>query len=86
METRPDRCSRCGSRSVAAIFYGLPNLVGGLSQELQRDLSSGRVVFGGCSVSADSPRWRCNQCGEALRGGLGPRVGRVVESDGRRTT
>jgi hypothetical protein len=51
-------CPFCGDERVAWIIYGLVSV-----EELRADLDAGRVILGGCSVSEDSPEWRCRACG-----------------------
>jgi hypothetical protein len=51
-------CPKCGSRRSIAIVYGKPTL-----NALKR-ANSGDVELGGCIVTADSPAWKCSQCGE----------------------
>ncbi len=53
-------CPRCGSTSIAEIFYGLPVL----DEELNGALDRKEIVLGGCCVSGDDPRWHCNACEE----------------------
>lgn len=57
--SRPDRCPKCESSSVARILYGLP----GDLEALQPDMDAGRIVLGGCVVTDHSPQWRCKACG-----------------------
>ena len=53
-------CPSCGSSDIARILYGEP----AFSEELRRDLESGRIVLGGCViVKGQIPKYRCNDCG-----------------------
>ena len=52
-------CPKCQTGSPARILYGLPDS----TPELQEELSSKRVVLGGCVVSDDSTAWHCTRCG-----------------------
>ena len=61
---RRRKCPECGSASVAHILYGLPAAP---DEEMQRQLDSGRIVFGGCCVFPESPDRVCNECGYAWR-------------------
>ena len=61
------KCPRCGSSNTARYLYGMP----AFSEELDRDLKSGKVVLGGCCINdieiggrmvrLDSMRF-CNEC------------------------
>ena len=51
-------CPECGQDDVAEILWGLP----AFSEKLSRDIDQGKIVLGGCCVSEDSPRWKCNSC------------------------
>lgn len=55
---RPAKCPRCGKKSIARIIYGLPLM----TDQLNRDLSDGKVILGGCSQEADDPAWKCTEC------------------------
>ena len=39
-------------------FYGLPMF----NEELERRLSTGEIVLGGCCVCEDDPIWQCLEC------------------------
>ncbi len=49
------RCPFCGSDSALPIMYGMP-----LADDYER--LQGDVVFAGCLVSADPPRFSCGEC------------------------
>jgi hypothetical protein len=57
-ELKAQRCSACGSASVAKFQYGLPRF----TPELNEDLDAGRVILGGCSVGPEDPLWACLDC------------------------
>ena len=52
-------CPKCQAGNPARILYGLPDF----TPELQQELSSKRVVLGGCVIFDDSPAWQCTRCG-----------------------
>ena len=55
---KPDACPKCGSKKVASILYGLPMF----DKELERRLSTGEIVLGGCCVCEDDPIRQCLEC------------------------
>lgn len=59
---KPSRCPACGSRLVASILYGMR----GYTPDLEADLEAGRIVLGGCCITADDPKWQCTQCGISI--------------------
>jgi hypothetical protein len=61
-EEQPEKCPGCGSEKVALILWGLP----AYSDELQREMDAGKIVLGGCCVSADDPSWTCIDCGARI--------------------
>jgi hypothetical protein len=36
------------------------------SEELQRDIESGRIVIGGCVLFGNDPPWACASCGTRI--------------------
>ncbi len=52
------KCPRCKSESVAKLLYGMP----AFSEKLEKDLTSGKVVLGGCEIDPLFPKWRCSTC------------------------
>lgn len=52
-------CPVCKSKSIAKFLYGMPIF----SKKLIKDELEGRIVIGGCCISNDSPKYRCNKCG-----------------------
>jgi hypothetical protein len=55
---KPKKCPACRSHRIAEIIYGLPEF----SAKLEKDLSSGRIILGGCCTSDDDPEWQCADC------------------------
>ena len=54
-----EKCPKCGAVSIASILFGYPSM----SEDLQDDLDSGRVVLGGCVIRPDfEPDRHCNEC------------------------
>ena len=51
-------CPRCGGHDVARFLYGLPDL-----NVLREALRNKTITLGGCCVTDNDPRWRCNACG-----------------------
>ena len=58
MLEQADHCTRCGSKRVADILYGLPDF----SDALVRKLDAGEIVLGGCSIFGGDPTWHCMGC------------------------
>lgn len=55
---KPRRCPACKATKIASILYGYP----AFSSKLETDLEEKRVVFGGCVITDDDPRWQCTEC------------------------
>jgi len=53
------KCPNCQSTNHAKILWGLPANMKKLEGELERK----EIVLGGCCVSWDDPKWKCNDCG-----------------------
>lgn len=51
------KCIHCGSRKVLGIVYGYP------SSALAQAEKDGKVILGGCEVSAGAPHYHCKDCG-----------------------
>jgi hypothetical protein len=51
-------CPNCGSRSVAAIAYGLPSPSVWQDPDLDTEF-----VLGGCCIWPEMPMFRCHECG-----------------------
>ena len=56
-------CPKCGSVHTVPILYGL------LTEEAIKEVEEGKAVMGGCmiSISNDSPRRKCLDCGYRWR-------------------
>jgi predicted RNA-binding Zn-ribbon protein involved in translation (DUF1610 family) len=52
------KCPKCGSIRIARYLYGMPMM----SEQLQADLDTGRIVIGGCEITGDDPAWKCLEC------------------------
>ena len=50
------QCPNCGSKDTLKIIYGYP------SHELFLKAEAGKVKFGGCCLSIDSPEYFCKDC------------------------
>lgn len=57
---RPSACPSCGLSEFAWIIYGYPEF----SEKLNRDISQGEVVLGGCIPSCS--KWQCTSCGQRI--------------------
>ena len=55
---KPKKCPACSSHRIANILYGMPDY----SAKLEKDLSSGRIILGGCCITNDDPKWQCADC------------------------
>ncbi len=55
---KPRKCPACSSSRIAEILYGMPEI----SDKLEKDLSAGRIILGGCCISDDDPEWQCADC------------------------
>jgi hypothetical protein len=55
---KPKKCPACSSQRIANILYGMPEY----SAKLEKDLSSGRIILGGCCITNDDPKWQCADC------------------------
>jgi hypothetical protein len=55
---KPRKCPACCSPRIAEILYGMPEI----SAKLEKDLSAGRIILGGCCISDDDPEWQCADC------------------------
>ena len=57
-DVKPDKCPKCGA-PVYRIQYGLPMM----SEEEYFKTYHEHVIYGGCCVSEDDPKWACSKCG-----------------------
>ena len=55
---KPKKCPACSSHRITEIIYGMPEF----SAKLEKDLSSGRIILGGCCITDDDPEWQCADC------------------------
>ena len=53
------KCPNCQSSNHAKILWGLPANM----REVEHAIESNEIVLGGCEVSWDDPKWKCNDCG-----------------------
>lgn len=56
---RPN-CPYCLSDNVAWISWGMPSW----DDEFDKKLKNRQYILGGCLVSENSERWKCNNCGK----------------------
>ena len=60
---KPWKCPVCGGKKIALILYGKP----AMTEKLEEKLKMGRVVLGGCEVSANDPEYICKACDTYFR-------------------
>lgn len=53
-----NKCPTCNGTSIALILWGYP----ADSSSLKEALEKKEIVLGGCLVSNNDPKWRCNTC------------------------
>lgn len=53
------QCSKCDSLKVARVIYGMPDF----TERLEKLEEQGKIVFGGCSVTSNDPKYECTECG-----------------------
>ena len=58
---RPDRCVECGASPVAVVLRGLPTEYDGDA------VNRGDLIYGGCIILDEQPRWQCSKCGCGYR-------------------
>ncbi|MCK4391764.1 hypothetical protein KAX17_02555 [Candidatus Bipolaricaulota bacterium] len=68
-------CQQCGSQSIAEVLYGLPSY----SEELRRDLASGKIVLGGCTLRLEN--CHCNDCGHEWVSPKAPVLSRIPDPE-----
>ena len=56
MSTKRPPCSKCQSKKIVPIQYGMP------SMEMYEKSKLGKFVLGGCCISAESAKWHCLDC------------------------
>jgi hypothetical protein len=52
------KCPACDSASVAEILWGYYTNVDSLEDALEKK----EIVLGGCCVTDNDPKWKCNDC------------------------
>ncbi len=52
------KCVKCGSKNVAEYLWGLPKY----DEQLEKEITDGKIVLGGCEVLPYSPKYKCNDC------------------------
>lgn len=53
------QCSKCDSYKVARVIYGMPDF----TERIEKLEEQGKIVFGGCSVTRNDPKYECTECG-----------------------
>ncbi len=56
------KCSKCGSKRIAPILYGMP----AFDEEMEQQLNNEQLYLGGCCVSAWDPKYHCFECGKDI--------------------
>ncbi len=51
-------CPVCNGKNIALILWGLP----AETEEIAKAVHEKKIVFGGCCVSENDPKWECNDC------------------------
>lgn len=54
------KCPKCGSKNIGRYMYGLPVF----SDELLKEIDSGKIILGGCIIMEGAPKYHCNDCNE----------------------
>ncbi len=52
---KPSVCPVCDSKNILDIVYGM------IDEDGAKQMKN--VVFGGCVITGDNPKWQCGQCG-----------------------
>ena len=55
------QCPNCESQKVIPIIYGY---IDG-SPQVTQQIEDGKIETGGCCVSDESPKWKCQDCNES---------------------
>ena len=58
---KPDVCPKCGA-PVYKILYGMPMM----SEENYFMTYREHVIYGGCEITEDDPKWACSKCGAKI--------------------
>ena len=56
--SKKQTCPICNGKNIAKIFWGLPADM----REMEGELERKEIVLGGCIVTGNDPKWRCNKC------------------------
>ena len=60
-KVKPDNCPKCGA-PVYRILYGMPMM----SEEEYFITYHEHVIYGGCEITEDNPKWACSKCGAEI--------------------
>lgn len=52
-------CPYCGSDNIAKYIYGLT-----IYDEELKQQEEGKIIFAGCLIKDDNPKYHCNDCGK----------------------
>ena len=52
------KCPNCEKTWIAEIFWGYP----AINKDVEDALEKKEIVFGGCIISENDPKWECNNC------------------------
>ncbi len=52
------KCPNCQSTNRAEILWGLPADM----REIEDLIERKEIVLGGCIVTGNDPKWKCNEC------------------------
>lgn len=53
------KCPNCGKSWIAEILWGLP---GDYDKYLEEQIERKEIILGGCLVTDNDPKWKCNDC------------------------
>jgi len=53
------KCPNCQNTNYAKIIYGLIADM----YEVEEQIEKGQIMLGGCIVTGNDPKWKCNDCG-----------------------
>ncbi len=52
------KCPNCNKKWIAEILWGYPADMQSIEEELERK----EIVLGGCLITDQDPKWKCNNC------------------------
>ena len=52
------KCPKCNNTEIKEIVWGYVDI----TTEVEKLLSSNKIVLGGCYVTDHDPKWECNEC------------------------